>query len=68
MKQSKLHCSECGSTDVWQMSWVRANRISWMLDYNEDVRGYSETWPQPQAKCMECGEKVNLIEKESEHE
>jgi len=54
-------CPKCDSTNVWQMSWVRANRISWMLDFEEDVMGYSEPQPQPQCKCMECGELINPI-------
>ena len=34
---SKWVCYECGGTDVWELSWVCANRISWMLMYDEDV-------------------------------
>ena len=65
---SKWAWPECGSTDVWEISWVRANRISWMLEYDEDVRGYSETYPHPKSKCMDCGEKVVLIQKENDND
>ena len=58
-------CVKCGGTDVWELSWVRANRISWMLDYEEDVLGYSDVWPKLSTRCMNCDKKVNLIEKET---
>lgn len=63
---SQWSCPECGSTDVWELSWVRANRISWMMEYDEDVRGYTEKYPQPQSKCMDCGELINPIKKEDD--
>ncbi len=58
---SKWVCYECGGTDVWELSWVRANRISWMLMYDEDELGYSEDWPKPSTRCMNCNKRVNLI-------
>ena len=59
---SKWICVECEGTNVWELSWVRANRISWMLDYEEDILGYSDAWPKPSARCMDCDKKVFLVE------
>jgi len=53
-------CYECGGTDVWELAWVRTNRISWMLDYEEDVLGYSDAWTKPSARCLDCDKKVFL--------
>ena len=59
-------CSKCGGTDVWELSYVRSNRISWMLDYADDVIEYDDAWPNPQCKCMNCVEMVHIIEIDKE--
>ena len=33
-------CSECGSADIFELGWIRTNRISWMLEYDVDVLEY----------------------------
>jgi hypothetical protein len=58
---SKWVCYECGGTNVWELSWVRANRISWMLEYDEDV--YTD-YLKPRTRCDDCNDEVILIEKE----
>lgn len=59
---SKWVCYECGGTDVWELSWVCANRISWMLMYDEDV--YTD-FINPKSRCNTCNKEVHLI-KETE--
>lgn len=59
---SKWTCYECGGTNVWERSWVRVNRISWMLEYDEDV--YTD-YLEPIAMCKSCDKDVQLIEKEN---
>lgn len=59
---SKWICLECGGTNVWELSWVRANRISWMLTYDDDV--YTD-YEQPQSRCDDCGKNVILIDEEN---
>tara|TARA_R110000737_G_scaffold348609_1_gene382875 strand:- start:211 stop:405 length:195 start_codon:yes stop_codon:yes gene_type:complete len=59
-------CAKCGGTDVWELSYVRSNRISWMLDYEDDVIEYEDAWPNPQSKCMNCAEIVHIIEIDKE--
>jgi hypothetical protein len=56
---SKWVCYECGGTDVWELSWVRANRISWMLMYDDDI--YTD-YEHPRSRCDDCGKEVQLIE------
>lgn len=56
---SKWVCYECGGTDVWELSWVRANRISWMLVYEEDVH---TDFINPKSRCNNCNKEVHLIE------
>jgi hypothetical protein len=58
---SKWVCYECGGTNVWERSWVRATRISWMLVYNEDV--YTD-YEEPRSRCEDCNKDVELIEGE----
>ena len=65
---SKWACVECGGTNVWELSWVRTNRISWMLEYGEDVHAYTDTYPVPQTKCMDCDKKVFLVQKEFDND
>ena len=62
---SKWVCYECGSTDVWELSWVRSNRISWMLTYDEDV--YTD-YEHPRSRCDDCGKDVQLIEKDDDND
>ena len=62
---SKWVCYECGSTDVWELSWVRANRISWMLTYDEDV--YTD-YEHPRSRCNDCCKDVQLIEKDDDND
>ena len=52
-------CYECGSTDVWELAWVRTNRISWMLVYEEDVH---TDYLEPKTRCNSCNKEVQLIE------
>ena len=56
---TKWVCYECGGTNVWERSWVCANRISWMLVYDEDV--YTDEL-HPKSKCDECNKEVFLVE------
>ena len=56
----KWVCYECGGTNVWERSWVCANRISWMLVYDEDV--YTDEL-HPKSKCDDCNKEVFLVEK-----
>jgi hypothetical protein len=37
-----------------------------MLEYGEDVHVYTDTYPIPQTKCMNCEKKVNLVKKDEE--
>jgi hypothetical protein len=62
---SKWVCYECGGTNVWELSWVRANRISWMLEYDEDV--YTD-YLKPRTRCDDCNDEVILIEKETDND
>ena len=62
---SKFICSECGSADIFELGWVRTNRISWMLEYGVDFLEYHSIHPKPQTKCMECGEVMFPMEKEN---
>lgn len=57
-------CSECGSADVFELGWVRTNRISWMLEHDVDVVECHDIYPKPQSKCMECGEHMHPHRKE----
>jgi hypothetical protein len=59
---SKWICYECGGTNVWERSWVSANRISWMLVYDEDV--YTD-YEKPRSRCDDCNKDVELIKGES---
>ena len=61
---TKWVCYECGGTNVWELSWVRANRISWMLMWDDDVHAYTDTFPASNTKCMDCGKLVELKEEQ----
>lgn len=61
-------CANCGGTNLWELSWVRTNRLSFLMEYDEDVHTYDDIWPQPQCKCDDCGEdRVHVIEKDEEN-